>query len=153
MTAIMDPPAPDTDDHCATACELAATTATNDDRIPLESMTWPELKRVARSLDLKLNVKKPLLIRQIREARADVKQEARFHESIRGRMFDANSTARERWRKACNAAVNWWQGDDSATPQDESNAAKDQPAKWVRIALWCGGIALGCVAGLIFALM
>jgi hypothetical protein len=153
MTAILDPVGPDVDGDIASSSETVVETHSGKDRIPLESMTWPELKRVARALDLKLNVKKSVLIRQIREARVEAVQEARYRETIRGRMADAKSSARARFSKAREAAVSWWQGGETDPAQDESTERSGQPAKWVKVALWCGGIALGCVAGLIFALI
>lgn len=153
MTAILDPMGSDVADDCASNTETVFQARPTTDPIPLESMTWPELKRVARALDLKLNVKKSVLIQNIRLARAEVAQEARYRETVRGRMDQAKSTARERWSKAREAAASWWQGGETASERDESTEKSDQPAKWVKVALWCGGILLGCVAGLIFALI
>ena len=93
MTAILEPLRPDIEQPCADTLEQSTTAAPAEDAIPLEAMTWPELKRVAREYDLKLNVKKSLLIRQIREARVAV-VEVRAHQETWPRRMLRSACAR-----------------------------------------------------------
>ena len=124
-----------------------------DDSIPLESMTWPELKRVARRLDLKLNMKKPELIRRIRETRDRQARDAAQRETLRGRIDSARLRAHERCREGREAVVRWWRGESEPGSRDDPAAGANPLSKWMKVGLWCGGIAMGGVVALIVALI
>ncbi|HPF40136.1 MAG TPA: hypothetical protein P5081_22560 [Phycisphaerae bacterium] len=161
MTAILEPLRPKTDEPCADALDSAPTPETPDtpaapeDAIPLESMTWPELKRVARDFDLKLNVKKSVLIRQIRDARVAVVKDQAHRETWRGRLEVFWGASKRRAEEARTRFADWWKAD--ATPDVDVSRSASAPAgappRWKKLAIWGGGILAGGVAAVVAALM
>lgn len=155
MAAILDPVLPDTDEPRAEAFESAIeSNVVPRDSIPLESMTWPELKRVAREYDLKLNVKKPVLIQQIREARTSLAEDSTRRQTFRGRMEIAADEARQRFELARDSLANWWKHESPERVEDASAASDvDGTSRIKKIAIWCGGILAGGVVATIAALI
>lgn len=155
MAAILEPVQPEIEEPRADASEGVTATAAPEDAIPLEAMTWPELKRVARDYDLKLNVKKSVLIRQIREARVAVVQVQAHRETLRGRIESILDDARQRAGQARETLAEWWKADEQPdrTEPDAADLGNDRSAKFKKIAIWCGGILAGGVVAVIYALM
>ncbi|MCB9851525.1 MAG: hypothetical protein H6819_00395 [Phycisphaerales bacterium] len=154
MAAIMEPVPPDIEEPRADALESPTATAAPEDAIPLESMTWPELKRVARDYDLKLNVKKSVLIRQIREARVAAVQVQAHRETFHGRIEAILDEARRRVGQARESLVDWWKADetDRGGPQ-ATDSNDDRSARLLKVAIWGGGLLAGGVFAVIYALM
>ncbi|MCA9254026.1 MAG: hypothetical protein KDA33_00245 [Phycisphaerales bacterium] len=159
MTAILEPLRPKTDEPCADALDSAPTPETPDkpaapaDAIPLESMTWPELKRVARDYDLKLNVKKSVLIRQIREARVAVVKDQAHRETWRGRLETFWDNSKRRVEEAGTRFADWWKADAAPDAPKSAGAPAGAPPRWKKLAIWGGGILAGGAAAVVAALM
>jgi hypothetical protein len=155
MPAIMDPVMPEIDEPRAETFESETENpVVPEDSIPLESMTWPELKRVAREYDLKLNVKKSVLIRQIRDARSALVENFVHRQSFRGRMEGVADEVRQRLNHVVESFVAWWKSD--AAPSSESTldaSGADGMSRIKKIAIWGGGIAAGAVVATIAALL
>lgn len=159
MAAILDPVRPETDEPRADALQQLtepgdAETAVVEDAIPLESMTWPELKREARKYDLKLNVKKPVLIRQIRDARAAIVEDQTHRQTFRGRVETLADAARKRLESGKSWFVDWWKSDQN----DTAEPAPDAPnragmSQFAKVAICVGGILAGGVAAVLAALI
>lgn len=156
MAAIMEPAGPEIDEPRAEALEpVAETVAVVEDPIPLESMTWPELKRVAREFDLKLNVKKSVLIRQIREARCAVIEDEAHRETFRGRMESFAAESRERIQTLCESLAAWWKSDAADAAGKGVSQAMPAPgmSRFSEIAIWVGGILAGGAVAVLAALI
>lgn len=154
MAAIMEPVLPEIDQPGADASEQPTQSRPPEDSIPLEAMTWPELKRVAREYDLKLNVKKSVLIRQIREARQAVVKDQAYRETFRGRMEERIADWRYRLDACRDGLVAWWKSDsnpDAKEAPSESTTPGMSPG--AKAAIWVGAILAGGAAAVIAALV
>jgi len=170
MAATMEAAASAVNDEWATTTPSRGASSAHRDDIPLELMTWPELKRIAREFDLSLNVKKPELIRKIRAARVAAVREAKYRKSFVGKVHLATASAYRRWSRLRAAKanvrarnVNFKRKAKAAAKSargravGHADAPREQvakaPAELSPLVLWTGCMLLGGAAVLILTLL
>lgn len=123
------------------------TSAPDEKDISLESMTWPELKRAAREVGVKLGAKKPQLIRRIREARAFEAELEKHRNSLAGRVESARDGLKGGFKKYVKQAKAFL----TARPTGKKNDPKQE--RKMKLMIWGGGLAVGALFGFIAAII
>jgi len=125
------------------------THAPDESNVALEDMTWAELKRAARDVGVKLGVKKHVLIKRIREARAFEDELEKRRNSLPGRVQQAGKGFSSVCQQQVQAICRWF-SDDGGSARSEADRNKQLKKK--RMMILGGGLAMGALFGFIAAI-